>query len=99
MEITGQIPSGMDDPSVHYTIAMPGTILEEGTASPSAGVFTVTYDPVRLHQDFPNLDLTAYNAYRPGLADQIWISILVGDASGQYAACSITLHGEEVFER
>jgi hypothetical protein len=99
VEVVAEIPEGIASPQVHYTIAMPGFILEQGAISPSSDSFTITYDPVALHEDFPNIDLTAFDAFRPGLADQIWISFILVDGDGNAYARSITLHGEEVFLR
>jgi hypothetical protein len=97
VRIVGRVPPGASNARVHYTIAMPGFLLEQNTVTPSGDTFTIAYDPVKLHRDFPNLDLTAFDFPRPGLADQIWISFLLSDGAGNHYARSVTLHGEEVF--
>ncbi len=99
IEVVAEIPAGVAATEIHYTIAMPGYILEQGTVSAAGDTFTVTYDPVALHDDFPNIDLTAFDAYRPGLADQIWISFVVVTEDGNAFAGTVTLHGEEVLVR
>ena len=81
---------------------MPGFILEEGSLEPGAEVREIVYDPARLHEDFPNLDLTARGGVVPGLSDEVLISVWLSgaDASGQrvHAAKLITLVGEDIFD-
>jgi hypothetical protein len=77
---------------------MPGFILEQGVGTVEGTKFSLTYDPVALNGDFPNLDLTAYDDIRPGLADQVWISILF-EADRRSLPQMITLRGEEIFHR
>lgn len=60
---------------------------------------THTIDQEALHADFPNIDLVAYDYPRPGLADQIWISVLAERGNRDMAALSLTLHDQEVFGR
>jgi hypothetical protein len=98
--ITGQIPLGLSNVTVDYTIGMPGVILEQGQATVSGGTFSFTYDPVTLTQDFPNLDLIGRDKFGAGLADTISIGLLLqGDdgPSKAYQAATVTLQGEEVF--
>jgi hypothetical protein len=97
--ITVSIPSGLTNVVVSYTVRMPGFILEEGTFTPSGNTFTITYDPLALHQDFPNLDLIAKDANQPGLADPVLIAFLLsGEKDGQevHRAGAVFLNGEEV---
>jgi len=99
--ITVSLPSGLaDDAVVSYTIRMPGFILEEGVITPAGDTVTITYDPVALHEDFPNLDLKAKLADRPGLTDPVLITFLLAgrhsDGSVQRAGV-VFLEGEEVF--
>jgi hypothetical protein len=99
MTVRGAVPDDLEDVTVHYTIAMPGQVLESGQVSPIADYFEIVYDPVLLHQEFPNLDLIARHEARPGLSDTIWIGVLLegrrGDAR-DYRAAVVTLQGEEV---
>ncbi len=95
---TGTLPSEFQDASYTYTIAMPGFILEQGQGRVEGGEYSITYDPVSLNKDFLNLDLTAYDNLRPGLADQIWISVLF-QAGDQAIPQLISLRGEEIFHR
>jgi hypothetical protein len=94
----GRLPSAFQGARYTYTIAMPGFILEQGEGAAEGRDFELIYDPVQLHEEFPNLDLTAYDYPRPGLADQIWITILF-EANGRTLPVTFTLHGEEVFHR
>jgi hypothetical protein len=100
IRIEGAIPGGLTDVSVDYTIAMPGVILERGQASISDGVFSFEYDPKRLHDSFPNLDLAGRDDHGPGLADTIAIGLLLQGAAGtdtRHMATTVTLQGEQVF--
>jgi hypothetical protein len=93
------IPPNLGGAVVSYTIRMPGFILEQGTITPSGSTFSIVYDPLTLHQDFPNLDLMAKDANQPGLADPVLITFLLsGEQDGQdvYLAGAVFLSGEEV---
>jgi hypothetical protein len=97
--ITVPIPAGLANAVVSYTIRMPGFILHQGTLTPAGSTFTIVYDPLALHQDFPNLDLTAKEANVPGLADPVLITFLLsGDQGGQpvHRAGAVFLDGDEV---
>jgi hypothetical protein len=94
------LPVDLNNVQVSYTIRMPGVILDEGGLAPSGRSFAIPYDPLALHQDFPNLDLKAKEEDRNGLADPVLISYLVsGDQAGGgrvYLAGAVFLDGEEV---
>ena len=96
-----RIPEGWSDVDGVYTISMPGFILEEGTLEPGEEGLEIVYDPVRLHEDFPNIDLRERGGGGPGLSDEVFISVLLSgtDASGQRvrAAKVITLVGEDIY--
>jgi hypothetical protein len=97
--ITVPIPAGLANAVVSYTIRMPGFILEEGTLTPAGSTFTIVYDPLALHQDFPNLDLKAKDASVPGLTDPVLITFLLsGEQGGQrvHRAGTVFLDGDEV---
>ena len=98
--VTGSVPAGLTGMAVDYTISIPGYILEQGQVLPSGGTYQVVYDPVALHEDFPNLDLTDRDDGDPGLADTVSIGLLLrGTGSGGvvYRANTVTLQGEQVF--
>lgn len=98
--IHGPVPAELSDVSVDYTIGMPGYILEQGQATVNNGMYTLTFDPAALHEDFPNLDLTGRGDWEPGLSDTFAISLLMqGQSSGHtiHRANVITIQGEQVF--
>jgi hypothetical protein len=97
LDIVGTVPPGVSGAVVSYTISMAGVILEQGTVTPTGSTFTVSYDPATLHNTFPNIDLSAPEEQRPGLSDQVWISLLLTGGGGLGRANTVTLFGEEVF--
>jgi hypothetical protein len=100
VQIAGTVPGGLSDVTIDYTISMPGFILEHGQVTPSGGTYEVTFDPVALHGDFPNLDLTERDDHLPGLVDTVAIGLLLyGQRKGDtvYRANTVTLQGEQVF--
>ena len=97
--ISGPLPEGMDTVTVDYTLSMPGYILEQGQAALRNGRYEIFFDPVALHDDFPNLDLIGRDGWRPGLADTFAVGLLLrGDRGGQelFQANTITIQGEQV---
>jgi hypothetical protein len=94
----GRVPDEFQNASYTYTIAMPGFILEQGEGVVEGNEFALIYDPAELNKEYLNLDITAYDYPRPGLADQIWIAVLF-EAGGRTLPLTFTLHGEEVFHR
>ena len=97
-----QVPDGWNEVSAHYTIRMPGFLLESGTLTPDNGVVTVIYDPTTLQSNFPNLDFFARHGSGFGLADEVMVSVLMSgtDATGQpiHAAKLLTLVGEDIYD-
>ena len=87
-------PSGLTNVELHYTVTMPGFILDEGRSS----ALTYTYNAQNLHRDFPNLDLRE-PAGITGV-DTITLSFLVSgtDNSGarKHFARVIVIQGEEL---
>jgi hypothetical protein len=97
--ITGTVPVTVAEATIDYSIAMPGFILAHGQVTPTNGAYTVVYDPVALHGDFPNLDLVGRDDFLPGLADTVSIALLLqGKAAGQpcYRGNSVVIQGEQV---
>jgi hypothetical protein len=81
--------------TVHYTVTIPGFILDQGQVAPSDGVFEVTYDPEVLHQRFPNVDLVEREYGTTGLADTVLITLLAtGPESAR--ATTVSIQGEHV---
>nr|MBC8248568.1 hypothetical protein [Anaerolineales bacterium] len=96
VNIKGTIPPGLSNALISYTIAIPGFVLEQGTVVPAGNTFTVVYDPLTLHEDFPNIDLTAAEERRAGLSDEVLITLFLAYQDGSYRANAVTLFGEEV---
>jgi len=84
--------------TVHYTISIPGFLLDEGELNASNGSFTLTFDPESLHGRFPNLDLSSRDSHEPGLADTISIALFAEGSDGSpLGASTLTLQGNQVF--
>jgi len=98
--ITGPLPADLREPTVDYTISMPGYILQHGRVTPSNGSYEIIFDPVALHEDFLNLDLTARDDWKPGLSDTFAIGLLLRAQRGDetlYRANTVTIQGQQVF--
>jgi hypothetical protein len=95
IDIRGVAPPGAT--SVRYTIHDQGIVMAQGVVTPnSSRVFTITYDPRALHDEFPMLSLTAHEGSWEGLADEVAINLLaLGGAAP--VANTVTLISEEVF--
>ncbi len=99
VQVLVPVPQGWTDAALHYTIAMPGWVLESGELSLTLGYFLFEYDPETLRETFPNIDLRRRQGWSPGLSDEVFISFIVsGNDGGQkvYRANVVTLHGEQV---
>jgi hypothetical protein len=99
---SGNVPVTLTNGLIDYTISMPGFILTHGQASIDDGFYSLAFDPVALHQDFPNLDLIGRDSpYQPGLADTISIDLYLQaqrpDGAFEYRANNVTLQGDQVF--
>jgi hypothetical protein len=95
IHIRGFAPPGTT--AVHYTFHDKGVVMGQGSVVPDAnGTFTVIYDPVALHEDFPMLSLTAHEGHWEGLADEVAINLLAVRGEERWAN-TVTLIGEEVF--
>jgi hypothetical protein len=97
--VVAPVPAGLSNVSVSYTIRMPGYILEQDHLTPTGSTFTIPYDPLALHDDYPNLDLKGRDADQPGLADPVLISFLLsGRQAGHqhYYAGALFLNGDDV---
>lgn len=99
--ITGTLPAGLAETVVDYTITMPGFILEHGQAAVSGAAYQVVFDPARLWQDHPNLDLIGRDdPQRAGLADTFRIGLLLhgkgADDAAVYQANSLALVNQQI---
>jgi len=100
VDVIGPVPGGLSDVTIDYTISMPGFILEHGQVTPSGGDYRIRFDPVALHGDFPNLDLTERDDHLPGLSDTVAVGLLLrGERGGEtvYSANTVTIQGERAF--
>jgi hypothetical protein len=99
--VSGSWLGALTGAEVHYTLSMAGFILDQGLAAVQGNTFQFTFDPVALHQDFPNLDITNRDGgWGPGLADTFMIGLLLqGQDVGEdvYAATTITMQGDRVY--
>jgi hypothetical protein len=99
MRILVPVPEGWTGVSLHYTIAMPGWVLETGELSPTLGYFLFEYDPETLQETFPNIDRRRRQGWSPGLSDEVFISFVVSGNNGGnpvHRVNVVTLHGEQV---
>jgi hypothetical protein len=99
--VSGPVPGGLTGVTVDYTIRMPGVILAQGQVTPGGDSYQITFDPVALHADFPNLDLQGRDDWLPGLADTFAISLLLRGHAARgddttYMANTLTLQGDQV---
>jgi hypothetical protein len=87
-------PAALTDVEIHYTVTMPGFVLDEGRKTS----LTYDYDARALAARFPNLDLD--DADGAGGADSITLSFVAGgnDPGGnrRYFARQVVIEGEEV---
>ena len=103
LQIAGSVPSIWHDARVWYTIAMSGFLLDQGQLGVDQGAFSYRYDPVALHQAFPNLDIEIISEHRtfrpwtePEAVDTIQLSLYAeGETNGriEQRARAITLQG------
>lgn len=97
-------PEGLLSGKVYYTIAMPGFLLEAGQAALNKeGYTTLVYDPVKLSQTFPNIDVECSriscgkNRDGPRLVDTIWVNVLLEGEDGSFYARQFTLQGPDLY--
>jgi len=84
---------------VHYTIGMPGHLLEEGTVDLTDGWATITYDPRRLSRTFHNIDtgFSRTDFFPAGLVDTVWVNVLLEGDDGGFYARQFTLQGPDLY--
>jgi hypothetical protein len=96
---SGTIPSGWQNVTGTFTAIMSGYILEEGELTIEGDTFSYTFDPLSLHQDFPNLDVVEPEG-SAALADTFTFSFLLSgqDGNGQtrHRARTVTLQGQRL---
>ncbi|PZC50987.1 MAG: hypothetical protein DK304_000472 [Chloroflexi bacterium] len=79
-----------------FTIGMPGHLLHTGTVDVVDGRVEVVYSPLDLSKRFPNIDVLGRTEFGPGLADTIWVNVLLKTDSGGFYARQFTLQGPDL---
>lgn len=97
--LRGNIPAGWHDLRFYYSVLMSGFLLEQGDINVISDTFRYIFDPLALHQDFPNLDVGEAPACCPELVDTITLSFLLTgkDEAGHpvQRASRIDLQGQD----
>ena len=88
--------------TVHYTIAMPGFQLESDETPLNGNFAIIEYDPIRLSQTYPNIDVRASRTGRRnqgalGLVDTVWVNALLTGDDGNFYARQFTLQGPDLY--
>ena len=96
---SGTVPSDWRGVTGTFTAIMSGYILEEGELAIQGDAFRYTFDPLRLHEDFPNLDVVEPEG-GAALADTFTFSFLLSGSDGQgqthHRAGTATLQGQRL---
>ena len=95
-----EAPDGSSSGTIHYTMAMPGFLLESGTSELTNGYGMLAYDPLKLNLTFPNLDVrfsrTDLDGQDRGLVDTVWVSVLLETEDGDFYGRQFTLQGPDL---
>lgn len=101
LRIKLQVPREWTDVSAHHTIRMPGFVLQSGALPVRNGSVLLTFDPLLLSKQYPNLDLWGRSEQVRGLSDEIMLSVFIEgrDSSGRrvFAGKLLTLFGEDLY--
>ena len=97
-----EAPEGVSSGTVHYTIGMPGFLLERGSVVLNHGHAAVVYDPIKLSRTFPNIDTRGSRTDRGrgaarGLVDTVWINVVLKADDGNFYARQFTLQGPDLY--
>ena len=94
-----ELPADATAGTLHYTIGMPGFLLETGAVDVSGPAATVVYDPIRLAETFPNIDVFG-RVRETSLSDTVWVGVLLETVDAQGAtvfhARHMTLQGPDL---
>ena len=71
MRITGASTAD----TVHYTVVMPGAVLDEGDLTVTGGQFYYYFDPIALHNKAQTYDVTNRVTGKPELGDVVHLSL------------------------
>lgn len=98
--LTAEVPPEWDDVLMHYTVIMNGLVLDSGVQPAFGDIFAYNYDPRRLNQEFPNLDVTLQDTLTSYSADAVRMTfvLLATDAEGEQvmAGRAVTLFGDRL---
>ncbi len=98
--LTAAIPPDWEQVQAAYVLAMPDMILFRDVQPAPGDIYTVTCDPRRLHQAFPNLDIRQGDTQNPLAVDTVLITLALSglDATGEpvIAARTVTLFGDRL---
>lgn len=103
--ITGTCPMSWQRAEAHYTVAMAGFILDQGTLPVEHGTFAYTYDPQALNALFPNLDMAIVHEHlsfmpwtEPEMVDTVQLTLAASQLESPHAiqARLIILQGNEL---
>jgi hypothetical protein len=81
---------------VHFTIGMPGHLLDSGAVDMIDGWTGIVYEPLALRKIFPNIDIEGRVEHASGLADTVWINMLLEADNGGFYARQATLQGPDL---
>jgi hypothetical protein len=98
--LTAEVPPEWDDVQLNSTVLMNGIILDSGVQPALGDIFAYNYDPRRLNQVFPNLDLTIQDTFTPYSTDAVRITLVLSglDENGDpvMAARTLVLFGDRL---
>ncbi len=99
LTLTGELPDDFEGAKAHYTLTMPGFILEQGSLETRNGRFSYTYDPVVLQRDFPNIDIRdqGNEGATAQSVDTITLTVLF-ESDGELAVRRALLQGEALIQ-
>jgi hypothetical protein len=99
LRIAGTVPTGWSDVEGSFTAVMSGYILEDGELEVNGQTISYTFDPLRLHSDFPNLDVLEPEG-GAALTDTFTFSLLLSGEDGagerRHRARTVTLQGHRL---
>ena len=81
---------------------MPGFLLESDETLLDGNYTIIEYDPIKLSQTYPNIDVKASrtdrrNSGEPGLVDTVWVNVMLEGDDGNFYARQFTLQGPDLY--
>ena len=93
-------PTRLTDAKLHFSVLMPGQVLDQGVVRESGGAWTYRFDPKQMSVQFPNLDARDFGTGGWRLADTVVFQFfLEGVDRGEkvYDSVRLVLRGEKLF--